>query len=601
MSPYLNKNITASREGLMGIVMTIAFLLLIAGLFRLQVVKYDYYCTLSDVNRIRVLPVPSVRGRILDSSGRVIVDNKPLYTVAIIPYEFTDSTVIDSLSALLQINPNEIRKKLQRTEMLKYLPVRVKRRVSLELVSQIQERISNFPGVACIPEPVRVYPCSSIASHIIGYVGEVSAAELREFYKFGVKAGDMIGKQGVEKQYDLYLRGKDGAEYLEVRANGEVVGYVKDRPPLLPKPGSDIVLTIDLALQSAAESIFAVVPRGSMIVMDPRNGDILAAVSNPGFDPRIFSEPMTNEMWKELNNPKLHPLLCRWYQGAYPPASTLKLLTAAAGVDEGIANLHTRLEPCVGAMLYGDRYFFCWHRLGHGSVDMREAIAQSCDVYFYQIAARIGLDKWVEYARKCNLGIRTGIDLPYEADGFLPDREYYNKRYGRRGWGAGVVLNLAIGQGEILMTPLQLAVLFSAFANGGKLWKPRMVKQIKPPEGFIKEFRPQEIGRLPFSEFAIKTAVEGAIAACNEPWATGYGAFMPDVKIAGKTGTAQNHFGTDHAWFASFAPAQNPEVVVVIFVEEGGSGGSWAFLAREFYDYYFHIWKENIAYNEIRG
>lgn len=596
MNAYLQKNIVFSRQGIMGLVAAIVFFLLLVGLFRLQVIKHDYYRVLSDVNRIRVLPIPSARGRVLDSAGRVLVDNKPQYTVAIMPYEFTDSTVADSLAHLLQMKSDEILGKLQKTKLMRYSPVKIKKGVSLSIVSQIQERISNFPGVVCITEPVRVYPCSSIASHILGYTGEISAAELREFYRFGIRAGNIIGKQGVERQYDLLLRGKDGAEFLEVRANGEVVGYVKDKPPVLPKPGADLILTIDLSLQVAAESIFAIVPRGAMVVMDPRNGDILAAVSNPGFDSRIFTEIISDELWRELNDPALHPLLCRWYQGVYPPASTLKLLTAAAAVDEGIANLQTRLEPCLGGMLYGDRWFFCWHRSGHGLVDMREAIAQSCDVYFYQIAARMGVDKWVEYAKKCRIGTRTGIDLPYEAGGFLPDRDYYNKRYGRRGWGAGVVLNLAIGQGEILVTPLQMALLFSAFANGGKLWKPRIVKQIRPADGFTKEFQPQEVGRLPFSEFAIKTAVEGAVAACNEPWGTGYGSFMSDLKVAGKTGTAQNYSGTDHAWFVSFAPVDNPEIVVVILVEEGGSGGSWAFIARQFYDYYFNIWKENLAF-----
>ncbi len=566
---------------------------ILARLVYLQLVEHEYYYTLSERNRIRVLPVSAARGRILDRNGTVLVDNAPTYTVSIMPFEFTgDTAVVERLAKLLNLDPQVIWEKYNKTKRIRYLPVRLKRRVSFAVVSEIEERASDFPGVVCQVEPVRRYPLGKIAPHILGYVGEVSAAELRERYREGIKAGDIVGKQGVERYFDNVLRGKDGAKFLEVAANGEVVGPVRDRRDIPPQNGADIVLTIDADLQRFVESLCKYFTEGAIVVLDPENGDILAAASTPDFDPQVFTKPISDTTWAKLNNPKTHPMLCRWYQGTYPPASPLKILAAAAAVDENIASAYSYMEyPCWGAMQYGDRWFFCWNRAGHGHLDLLEAIAQSCDVYFYQVGAKLGLDTWSEYTRACFFGEPTGVELPHEASGLVPDRDYYNVRYGRRGWGAGVVLNLVIGQGEMLVTPLQVAQFFAAIANGGTVWKPRIVKEIHPPLRHRLILPPQRRGRLPFSGQAIKTVVEGMIRTCNEEWATGFGAHMDDIVVAGKTGTAQNPHGADHAWFVSFAPAKDPEIVSVVLVEAGGSGGAWAWLAKMLYDYYFHYWK----------
>ncbi len=590
---FTEKIFIEHRDKTLLVIIFIVFLLLLLRLGYLQIFRSKYYYTLSEHNRIRVLPTPSARGRIMDRNGMILVDNSPTYTVSIMPFEFpADSGLVEKLANLIDVSPDYIWKQYMKTKDIQYLPVKIKKRVDFQKINEIEEKSSEYPGVVYQVEPVRSYPFGKIAPHILGYVGEVSAAELRERYQEGIKAGDMVGKQGVERYFDNILRGKNGASFLEVRSNGEVVGPVKEYKDISPKNGADLILTIDMNMQKYLKFLSRWIPKGTIIAMNPRNGEILAAVSKPDFDQTIFSNPINDTTWAKLNNPETHPMLCRWYQGTYPPASPMKIMSAAAAVDENIASAYSHMEyPCLGAMQYGDRWFFCWHRSGHGYLDLLEAIAQSCDIYFYQVGARLGLDTWSDYAKKCFFGQPTGIELPHEAAGLVPDRNYYNNRYGRRGWGAGVALNLVIGQGELLTTPLQMAQFFAAIANGGTVWKPRIIKEIRPPLRYPRVFPPVERGKLPFSSEAIKTVVDGMIRTCNEKWATGYGAHMDDVVVAGKTGTAQNPHGADHAWFISFAPADNPEIVLVILVEAGGSGGAWTWLAKMFYDYYFHIWK----------
>lgn len=581
------------RDKVLLMLISALFLLIASRLVYLQVFRHDYYFTLSESNRIRILPIPSARGRIMDRNGTVLVDNSPTYTISIMPFEFpADSALVKKLANLLQIPAQSIWEKYEKTRNIQYLPVKLKKRATFDLVSEIEEKAGEFPGVIYQVEPVRSYPLGKIAPHILGYTGEVSAAELRERYREGIKAGDVVGKQGVERYFDNILRGKSGASYLEVRANGEVVGPVEGYPDISPINGADIILTIDTDLQQYLESISRWMPKGAIVVLNPQNGDVLAATSVPDFDQTIFSKPISDSVWATLNDPEVHPLLCRWYQGTYPPASPIKILSSAAGIDENITSASSYMElPCLGAMQYGDRWFFCWLRSGHKHLDLLEAIAQSCDIYFYQIGARLGLDTWSDYTKKCFFGQPTGIELPHEASGLVPDRQYYNLRYGRRGWGAGVALNLVIGQGELLTTPLQMAQFTAAIANGGTVWKPRIIKEIHPPMKHRLIFQPIRRGKLPFSKQAIKTVVDGMVRVCNEKWATGYSAHMDDILVAGKTGTAQNPHGADHAWFISFAPADKPEVVIVILVEAGGSGGAWAWLARLFYEYYFYYWK----------
>lgn len=569
------------------------FALLFGNLVRLQAFKGDYYYRLSESNRIRIIPKKAPRGKILDRRGKVLVGNRPTYNVSLIPFEFKkNKEIVARLEKLLDIDEEKIDKALEKGGLTRYSPVPIKRQVDFNTVSILQENILDYPGVIYQVDPVRTYPWHSHAAHAIGYIGEINVPELRELYTQGYKAGDLIGKLGIEKAYDRYLRGRDGAEYLEVRVTGEVVGPVEDRPNIPAIPGADIVTTLDLDLQAYAETLMTGINAGVFIAMDPRNGEVYSMVSRPSFDLDLFTRTITDSIWLLLNDTERHPLLNRCTQGTYPPASTFKIVTALGAIDEGIANANTRLEPCKGSLWYGDRWFNCWKRSGHGNINLIEAIEQSCDVYFYQLALYLGLDKWAELSKKSGFGQKTQIDIPPEATGFIPDREYYNERYGgRSGWGYGVLLNLCIGQGEILTTPLQVAQYYCALANGGKIYAPRLVKEIRPPMDRPLKVEPRQIGTLPASPQALEIVHQGLVDAVNAPLATGAWAKLPDITVAGKTGTAQNPHGEDHAWFVCYAPAENPRLVVLILIEQGGSGGAWAHLARDYVWYFFNIWE----------
>jgi len=567
----------------------------IAGtLFNLQIAKGDYYYRLSERNRIRIVPKRAPRGRIIDRKGKILVDNRPTYTISILPFEFKPKPeVMSRLERLLGTTSEDILKRLERGGVTPYSPVPVMRRVDFETVSELQENLLDYPGVIYEVEPQRVYPWKSHAAHAIGYVGEISAPELRELYREGYKAGDFLGKLGIERSYDTFLRGRDGAEFLEVRVTGEVVGPVEGRSSIPLVPGADIVSTLDLELQAYAETLMTNVHRGVFIAMDPNNGEIIAMVSRPSFDLDLFTATISDSLWELLNCQESHPLLNRAIQGTYPPASVYKMVTAMGAVDEGIANEHTMLEPCEGSMWFGDRWFGCWTR--HGRLNLLDAIAQSCDVYFYQLGLHLGLDKWSELSSKSGFGKQTGIDIGPEAAGFVPTREYFLEKYGRRGWGTGVILNLCIGQGEILVTPLQIAQYISAIANGGNIYKPKLVKEIRPQMGRPLVVETETSGRLPASTLAIRASQEGMSRTVNSPMGTAAWTHLPDIKFAGKTGTAQNPHGATHAWFVGYAPTESPRLTAVLLVEHGGSGGAWAGAVRDFFWYYFNIYEPRLS------
>ncbi len=577
-------------------VLLFSFLILIGNLFSLQIVHGDYYFRLSESNRIRVVPKRAARGKILDRNGRIIVGNRPTYAISVLPFEFESTPeVLSRLERLLGIDSEKIDAKIEKGGITPYAPVPIERNVGFDVVSELQEHILDYRGVIYEVEPRRVYPWHSHAAHAIGYIGEISAPELRELFREGYKAGDFLGKLGIEKSYDHYLRGKDGAEFLEVRVTGEVVGPAEGMENIQALSGADVISTLDINLQAYAETLMAGVEAGVFIAMDPRNGEVLSMVSRPSFDLNLFIATITDSIWALLSDPVSHPLLNRTTQGTYPPASIFKLVTAIGAVDEGIANANTHLQPCRGSIWYGDRWFNCWNRKGHGDIDLIQAISQSCDVYFYQLALRLGLDRWSELSMASGFGKPTGIDIEPEASGFVPDRDYFKKRYGRRGWGAGVALNLCIGQGEVLVTPIQIAQYFCAVANGGTIYRPKLVREIHPQIERPLIVENEIAGRLPASGVALKIAKEGMVQAVNGPLGTGAWARLPNIEVAGKTGTAQNPHGEDHAWFVCFAPSESPRLVVVILVENGISGGAWAILARDYMWYYFNIYEPRIG------
>ncbi|MBN1755815.1 penicillin-binding protein 2 [bacterium] len=567
----------------------LGFVLLGLKLFYLQVSKYEYYNKLSQENRIRMVNIKATRGEILDRNGNPLVLNYPTYTVSLLPFEFSPTEeVVSSLAELLELDEDYIIERFFKYHDKQYSPIPIKRKVDFETISILEENNLDYPGVLHEVDPIRVYPYNKMACHLIGYTGEISVGELRERYVEGLKAGDWVGKQGVEKHMDNTLRGRDGYKLLEVKVTGEVVGQVEGTDEIDAQPGADLWLTIDTHLQMVAESVFAHVERGALIAMDPRNGEILAMVSKPDYDLNIFSSLISDTIWERLSSEETHPMLNRCVQGTYPPASIFKIITASAAIDKGYITSDSKLQPCYGSIWYGDRYFRCWKSSGHFQLNLIQAIAQSCDIYFYQLGLRLGLDEWVEYTNKCMFGQKTGIEITPEMSGFIPNRDYYNSRYGRRGWGYGVVFNLAIGQGEILVTPIQLAQFISATANGGRIFKPQLVKKIVPVYDSPKISKPLLVGTLPFSQQALQAVRLGMIEAVNGEMGTGKGAYMEGHLVAGKTGTAQvPHGQVSHALFAAFAPAYDPEVVVIIILENAGSGSAIAYLVRQFMEYYF--------------
>jgi penicillin-binding protein 2 len=390
------------------------------------------------------------------------------------------------------------------------------------------------------------------------------------------RPGSLIGKAGVERYYDRELRGVEGTEYVEVTAAGQLLGATEDQPQISPIPGNDLILTIDNDIQKAASESFGEFCCGAAVVLDPRNGEILAMVSKPPNDANVFSSVMTTEIWQAILADSTNPLLNRPVDGLYPPGSTFKLMVAGAALELGLIDRTTMFTNCNGGYRFGNRIFHCWEKGGHGRLPVLNAIEQSCDVFFYQVGLRLGLEEYAKFARACGFGQRTLIDLPQEAAGLVPSTQWYNKRLGKGQWTQAVLLNLAIGQGELLVTPLQLAQFYSGLANGGRVFKPHLLRSIIGPDG-RETFRGGEFAfDLPFSKPTIDMLREGLYNVIQGGRGTARGARIAGTTLGGKTGTAQNPHGQDHSWFVGYAPADNPEILACVIVENAGHGSTYA-------------------------
>ena len=576
--------------GLLGVII----FMLIGRLLFLQVVRGTHYSRISEENRIRLLTLPASRGIVKDRNGQVIATNRPSYTVFLIPYEVLEafaensskkstvksgdlSSLVGKLALCLKLDAHSLEEKIRSNLTKSYQPIKLKKDVDFNTICVIEEQNEDLPGVIYQVEPARKYLEAGWVGHVLGYVNELTKEELSKgVTQKGFRLGGVIGRKGIEKQYDDILRGKDGVTFLEVTARGKILGPLDERKPDPPVNGSDVRLTIDCDLQAVAESALTDYMSATVVALDPRNGEILTLVSKPGLDANLFAGAMSLKEWNEILENPLHPLLTRPIQATYPPASTLKLLTAAIALETKIANQNTYLSPCRGSFRFGRRTFRCWRPEGHGRLNLEDAIIQSCDVYFYQLGLKVGLERWSRYAQRCRFGQKTGIDIPDETIGLVPTLEYYHERYGKGEWVKNLIINLAIGQGEILVTPLQLALFFSGLATDGKLFKPYLLKEVVAHDGRVTYTQPEEIGHLPFSSSTLKVLQEAMTGVVNDPHGTGVLAKIPDMVVAGKTGTAQNPHGEDHAWFVGYAPASDPQIVVVVLIENIGHGGTFA-------------------------
>jgi penicillin-binding protein 2 len=546
-----------------------ALLILCFRLWQLQILDGNKYKRLSEDNRLRILKTPAPRGIIYDRNGTPLVKNIPFFSVSLTTDNFR-AIDTDSLSALLGLTKKEVEEKLNKKDNSPFVPVKLKQGLNFAEIARIEARRSDFPGLFIETEVGREYLFGKVGAHIIGYLGKITTSQLNNPDLRHFPPDALIGQWGVEALFDNQLRGIPGERIIEVDALGRELRMIQERPPV---KGNDINLSIDINIQKAVEDAFGD-KAGALVAIKPDSGEILALESLPSFDPNIFSMGIAHNEWKSLMEDKKKPMLNRAVQSQYPPGSTFKIITAIAALEEGIINPDTKIN-CTGGINYGRWTFGCWKKGGHGPVDFHDAIVESCDVYFYELGRRLGMDKIYKYAMAFGLGRETGIKLipVKEKRGLIPNTEW-KKEKKRLPWYLGDTFISAIGQGYVTATPIQMALMTATFANGGKIYKPSLVKIDQSPSMTIN-LKPETIK-------TIKEALSGVV---NEPNGTAQGARSSLTVIAGKTGTAQvvgkkkglsGERFMDHAWFVAFAPVDNPEIALSVFVEHGGGGGAVA-------------------------
>ena len=570
-----------------------AFAVLFVRLFYLQVIAGNEFRRLSENNCIRLQAIDPQRGLIFDRNGTLLVDNRPSFDLGIIlndakPVENT----IKNLSHYTSIPLEEIKRKLADKKGAYYKPVILKQDIGRDLLALIEAHKFDLPGVVVNVKPVRHYLYSHSGAHLVGYLGEINADELKSSKYTECRSGDFIGRFGVEKEYDSFFRGSRGGRQVEVNATGQVVRILKTVNSI---PGHNIYLTIDHLLQEKAEKLLAG-RAGAVVAMIPSSGEILAMASSPSFDQNSFVTGMSHKEWDSLITNPFRPMENKAIQGEYPPASTYKIITAIAGLEEGVIDDNTTFF-CPGYYRYGGRAYRCWKKAGHGSADVVKALAESCDVFFYQVGQKLGIDRLAWYAKACGLGSSTSIHLDHESVGLVPTANWKKLRTGVT-WQGGETLSVAIGQGYNLATPLQMLVLISAIANGGTRYKPLIVKTIrKADDEIVMKSMPVIVGRLPVSSKTMELVKKGLWEVVNDRKGTAWNSRLDDIEFCGKTGTAQvvgrekvdslseeekTLFLKPHAWFVAYAPSVDPKIAVSVIIEHGEHGSSVAApIARE--------------------
>jgi len=559
----------------------IIFLFLITGFWNLQVQNEQMYNEQAERNRIRQLPIPAPRGKILDRDGRVIVDNHSSYSL-ILARENLKTEHLRTIADGLNLDYDDLAARVQRfTSRPKYDPIIIKEELTPAELSFVESHRDFFPEMELIPSQRRLYPQNGFAAHVIGYTGEISEQELDspDFAKYS--QGNVIGKFGIERQYNDTLMGVDGERQVVVDNRGKTRRVLANKEAI---PGKDLQLTLDLDLQAVAELAMEG-KNGAVVAMDPRSGEVLAMVSRPTFDPNKFAVHIKSSDWREIAGNPDHPLLNRAIQAQDAPGSTFKPLVAIAGLESGAIDDQFTVHCSGGASFYGS-YHKCWQKGGHGTVSLHRGIQQSCDVYFYNVGDRTGIDKIAFYANQAGLGEKTGVDLPHEAEGVVPSSAWKIRNF-RENWYAGETISVAIGQGAVTVTPLQLARAYSWLMNGGTWHQPHLVKGGKYREH-----------SWPLSPDNVAKVIYGTWGVVNEGGGTGVRAQLPGLNVCGKTGTAQlasNKFLSgktgkefeDNAWFVGFAPREAPEIVVVALYDHGGHGQFAAPIARDVLKAYF--------------
>jgi penicillin-binding protein 2 len=558
---------------------------LTAGFFRSQVLQHQKYTLQAETNRLREIPLPAPRGVIYDRNNKVIADNVIGYSVSILaPKEDSLRAVLQRLAGTIPMTPPQIEQAMRRFRRAPGRPTVVIPDATFDIVSVLEEHRTQFPGLIIQSAPRRFYPDGGIVGSFMGYTGEVSETELAKAADSAdYKAGQQIGKQGLEKQYEQVLRGKEGSQFVEIDARGRIVRQTGARPDLTPVGAPALHTNIDMNLQRVAAGLFGDTLQGGVVAMDPRTGEVLALVSAPSFDINRFTGGISASYYDSLKNDPRKPLYNKALQGEYPPGSTFKLATTVLGLENGLVRMTDHMPvTCTGGLQYGSRYFHCDGK--HGSLDLSHAIAVSCNTYFYQLGLKIGLSKLLAGGVDLGFKDRAGIDLPEERRPLWPaTTDYFNQRYGPRGWTSSVTLNLAIGQGENAQTILNMARFYTALATDGRAAKPMIVRGT--PER-------KQIFHLDSAQLA---GVRAALANVVES-GTAQRAQITGVVLAGKTGTAQSgKYGANgkelnFAWFVGFAPADNPKIVVAMMTEYVPfQGATTATLAAKIIEAYLHV------------
>lgn len=563
---------TSSRKRLMYAGIIAAFLVLLVRLAQLQVVYQDVYGKKSEQNSIRTIVRDPIRGYIFDHAGKLIVDNRPAYTVTITPAEFSTGNV-EYLANILGVNKEFILERLRKGRSHnRFAPIKVKRDVDFQVLSILEENRHRLPGVDYLVESKRYYPTKAKAPHLFGYVKEISEKQLAELGE-PYRQGDVIGAAGIEAAYETYLAGKKGFEFITVNAKGQLLGAYNDgRSDIPSQEGDDLYLTLVGELQAFAESLMAN-RHGAIVALDPSTGGVLALVSKPDFDPMIFSGVTTAEQWTALNTDPGKPLFNRATLTRYPPGSAFKMVLAAAALQEGIVSPGWRVQ-CTGGYKFGNRVFKDLHV--HGSTDVVEALQKSCNVFFYTLMMRTGLNAWSQYGREFGFGAPTGIDIVEENPGLLPSVQYYDRVYGKGKWTQGYLVSLGIGQGELGVSPVQMAAYAMVLANKGQYHQPYVVSRIRRKTTGVFEYTQPQTRTLPINNDIWELIRRGMYLCVSAPGGTGRAAQVRGIAVAGKTGTAENPHGQDHAWFVGFAPYENPRIAICVLVENAGFGGAVA-------------------------
>jgi penicillin-binding protein 2 len=574
-----------------------ALFVILIRLWYLQIVRYPFFVRQAEAQVIRVLPLYPPRGEILARGGERIATYYPGLRLRLYPERLTSpSKTLKFLESILRHPPQDLEELLKKARRIKpYRPWTVVEHLDRDELARFYARASIHPELGVEAVPLRRYPWGVLGSHLLGHLGEIDEQEIERWKGYrNYQPGDLVGKFGIEASYEPWLFGQRGREEVKVDALGRVRETVRRIPPV---SGWDLVLTIDLPAQRAAESALGG-RRGAIVALDPRNGEILALVSHPNFDPELFLEPVSNGAWEQVLKDPDRPFLFRALAGQYPPGSTIKPIVAVAGLMEGAIKPSEKIH-CPGYYRLGSKVFRCWRKEGHGVVDLHRAIVESCDVLFYEVGRRLGIDRLKRYAQLFGLGKKTGVDLPGEKAGIFPDSTWKLEIL-REPWQPGESAISAIGQGYVLVTPLQLAVAYAVFANGGYRVKPHLFYNFLNTDRPAPPFTPPEFPTEPVNipREILARVSQALIGVVNEPGGTGGYARIRGISVAGKTGTAQvvslktgerseDPLHKDHAWFSAFAPAEDPRIVVVVLVENAGHGGSAAApLARQVIEAY---------------